>query len=63
MGYYSYVETMDRMFCKCTSLSNLPNLSNWNLSKVESMDEMFAGCKKSLNVPKKLINHYNYLNE
>ena len=54
---------MDKMLYNCKSLSNLPNLSYWNLSKVESMDKMFGGCKKSLNAPKKLINHYNYLKE
>ena len=40
---------MDKMFYGWSSLSNLPDISKWNIEKVISMKEMFKGCKKDLN--------------
>ena len=32
-------------FYKCSSLIELPDISDWDLSKVTSMKELFFGCK------------------
>ena len=36
---------MSYMFCNCSSLSCLPDISKWNTSKVTNMSYMFFNCK------------------
>jgi len=42
---------MTSMFANCDSLSSLPNISKWNMSKVDKKEGMF---------PNKLINNFEY---
>ena len=45
---------MNYMFYGCSSLSSLPDISNWNNNNVNDMSEMFYGCFSILNIPNKL---------
>ena len=44
---------MSWMFRGCSSLTNLPNISKWNIKEVEYMRGMFEGCEKLKNIPDK----------
>jgi len=35
---------MSGIFEGCTSLSSIPNISNWETEGVEEMDNLFKGC-------------------
>ena len=35
---------MTGLFCECTSLKSLPNLTNWDTTKVEYMNVVFSSC-------------------
>ena len=35
---------MKKMFCKCSSLLFLPDISKWNISNVMDMNYMFSIC-------------------
>jgi len=39
------------MFCGCSSLSSLPNISNWNTDKVTNMSYMFYECSSLTSLP------------
>ncbi len=39
------------MFCNCSSLSSLPDISKWNTYKLEQNNDMFKGCDKILEKP------------
>jgi len=43
------------MFCKCSLLTSLPDISKWNTSNVTNKKGMFGGCNKSLNISSKFI--------
>ena len=45
------VTNLDYMFCKCTNLSNLPDISKWNTKNVTSMEGMFSDCINLLYLP------------
>ena len=47
------ITNMRCMFCGCSSLSNLPDISKWNTNNVTSMHYMFSGCSKLLIIPDK----------
>ena len=51
------------MFYEYNSLSSLPDISNWNLSRVISMNHMFCGCKSLISLPDfYMLNKYkNYI--
>ncbi len=40
---FSNVTSMFKMFHRCTSLTEIPNINNWNTSSVTNMSYMFAG--------------------
>ena len=42
---------MSGMFCGCSSLNSLPDISKWNTFKLEKNDYMFSGCDKILKKP------------
>ena len=44
---------MSSIFQLCSSLSSLPDISNWNTNNIKDMTEMFHGCKSSLKIPSK----------
>ena len=39
------------MFCNCTSLSIIPDISKWNTSNVTNMSCMFYNCSSLLSLP------------
>ena len=39
------------MFCGCSSLSSLPDISNWNTNNVINMSSMFRGCSSLSSLP------------
>ena len=51
---YNYVN-LKYMFYNCSSLSSLPDISNWNTSNLKNKNDMFSGCNKSLKIPNKFI--------
>ena len=38
------------MFYRCSSLSDINGLKNWNVSNVKDFYNMFSGCSSSLNL-------------
>jgi len=42
---------MSFMFAECSSLSSLPNISEWNTNDVTDMSCMFAQCSSLLSLP------------
>ena len=42
---------MKGMFCNCTSLSIIPDISKWNTAKVTNMSCMFYNCSSLLSLP------------
>ena len=42
---------MSRMFCHCSSLQSLPDISKWNTSNVTNMRGMFLGCSSLSSLP------------
>lgn len=42
---------MSFMFCGCTSLLNIDNISKWDTKKVRKMNSMFSGCESLIILP------------
>ena len=42
---------MERLFCGCSSLKSLSDISNWNTNKVKYFNEIFLGCSNLESVP------------
>ena len=42
---------MKGLFCDCSSLSIIPDISKWNTSNVTNMSLMFYNCKSLLSLP------------
>ena len=42
---------MLQMLSDCSSLSSLPDISNWNTSNVTNMSYIFNNCKSLLSLP------------
>ena len=42
------VTYMNGMFCRCSSLSSLPDISKWNTNNITNIVYMFYGCSKNL---------------
>ena len=42
---------MSYMFCECSSLSSLPDISKWNTNNVTNMSEMFYNCSSLSSLP------------
>ena len=42
---------MSFMFCGCTSLLNIDNISKWDTKKVTKMNSMFSGCESLIILP------------
>ena len=42
---------MSYMFYECSSLSFLPNISNWNTNNVTNMNCIFSGCSSLSSLP------------
>ena len=54
------------MFYNCTSLSYLPDISKWNISKIKSMKCFFSGCSSLVYLPdisKWNLSEYDYINK
>ena len=47
----SKVTDMSYLFYKCTTLSSLPDISNWNISNVNNMNYIFYNCTKLSSLP------------
>ena len=45
------ITNMSYMFYQCSSLSSLPDISNWNTSNVTHMNCMFCGCSSLSSLP------------
>ena len=41
------------VFCECSSLKSLPDISKWNINNATKKDLMFYGCNGSLKIPTK----------
>ena len=46
------VQNMSYMFENCSKLTDLRNLSKWNINKVKEALDMYRGCNKKLKTPK-----------
>ena len=44
---------MSDLFYDCLSLTNIPDISKWNIEKVKNKMNMFKNCPNSLNIPSK----------
>ena len=42
---------MSSVFCGCSSLTNLPNISIWNVSNVTDMNKLFKDCSSLNSLP------------
>ena len=42
---------MKGLFCDCSSLSVLPDISKWNTSNISDMSYMFYNCSSLLSLP------------
>ena len=42
---------MSGMFYQCSSLTSLPNISNWNTNNVTNMNGMFDQCLSLISLP------------
>ena len=45
------ITTMSCMFCNCSSLQSLPDISKWNTKNVIDMNSMFSDCKSLQSLP------------
>ena len=45
------ITNMSWIFCRCSSLSSLPDISKWNTSNVTNMSGMFLGCSSLSSLP------------
>ena len=45
------ISDMSSMFYECSSLSSLPDISNWNTSSVTDMSYIFYGCSSLSSLP------------
>jgi len=45
------VTDMNEMFCRCVSLSSLPDISKWNTNNVTNMSGMFSYCASLSSLP------------
>ena len=39
------------IFCNCSSLKSLPDISNWNTQNVVNMSGIFSGCSDIISLP------------
>ena len=44
---------MSYMFCLCSKLSSLPDISRWNTNNVTNMSTMFQECSSLTELPEK----------
>ena len=44
---------MNYLFSNCSSLSSLPDISNWDINKVTSKINMFDGINENIKIPEK----------
>ena len=42
---------MTAAFCKCSSLSILPDISKWDISKLKNFGRFFTGCSSLSKIP------------
>ena len=45
------ITNMNYMFCGCSSLSSLPDISKWNINNVTNMSSMFSECSSLSSIP------------
>jgi len=50
-GYNNEITDMSYMFCKCSSLLSLPDISKWNTNNVTNMSFMFYECSLLSSLP------------
>ena len=56
----SNITNMSWMFYKCSSLTSLPNINNWNTANVTNMNHMLSECSSLTSLPN--INNWNTAN-
>ena len=54
------INNMSNMFCGCSTLKSLPDISNWNMTNVKDMNCMFASCWSLKSLPD--ISNWNTIN-
>ena len=52
----SKVKNINYLFYKCSLLTSIPDISNWNIKNVENMIALFYGCSKLIKIPEFIIN-------
>ena len=45
------VTNLKGMFCECSSLISLPNISKWNINNVTNMNDLFSFCSSLISLP------------
>ena len=45
------VNNMSHMFCGCSSLQSIPDLSKWNTTNVKDMSNLFSYCTSLQTIP------------
>ena len=47
----SNISDMSSIFCGCSELNSLPNISNWNTCNIFDMNSIFSGCSSLNSIP------------
>ena len=45
------IQIIWKLFCECSSLTSLPDLSKWNVSNVNDISGLFYGCSSLTSLP------------
>jgi len=51
LKYIKNITNMSYMFCDCTSLISLPDISKWNTNNITGVNSMFNYCTSLLSLP------------
>ena len=51
IGIQTNVKDMSYMFSRCSSLSELPDISNWNTTNVKDLSDIFRRCESLSSLP------------
>ena len=54
------IVNMQKLFSFCKSLTNLPDISKWNIMNVKDISGMFKGCISLIDLPD--ISNWNTIN-
>ena len=50
-NHSAYLKNISSMFCGCTSLISLPDISIWNINNVNNINHIFSGCSSLISLP------------